>query len=313
MHNYSNELKNKKLLIICGPTATGKSALAVELAKQFNGEVISADSRQVYTGLDIGSAKITESEMQGIPHHLIDVAHPNDYFSVADFQKFAQEKVDEIHARGKLPILCGGTGMYVDSVIYNMQFPEVLPNNSLRTELEQLPVEQLFEKLVTLDPNRANTIDSQNPVRLIRAIEIATELGSVPTVSKHHAQYDTLFIGLDLPKEILQERIKERITARIFASGKNPRTLFDEITDLNTSGVSFERLERFGLEYRYGSQYVQGKITLEQFEVLLATKTWQFAKRQMTWFKRNPEINWFNPITDQQKILKLVQEFREKD
>ncbi len=309
MHNYSNELKNKKLLIICGPTATGKSALAVELAKQFNGEVISADSRQVYTGLDIGSAKITESEMQGIPHHLIDVAHPNDYFSVADFQKLAREKIEDIYSRGKLPIICGGTGMYIDSIIYNMQFPEVLPNNSLRTDLEQLSVEQLFQKLLTLDPDRANTIDSQNPVRLIRAIEIATKLGSVPTVPKHRTQYDTLFIGLDLLKEILQERIKERITARIFASGKNPRTLFHEITDLNTSGVSFEPLESFGLEYRYGSEYVQGKITLEQFEVLLATKTWQFAKRQMTWFKRNPEINWFNPTTDQQKILEQVKDF----
>lgn len=313
MHNYSNELKNKKLLIICGPTATGKSALAVELAKQFNGEVISADSRQVYTGLDIGSAKITHQEMQGIPHHLIDVAHPNDYFSVADFQKLAQEKMSEIHTRGKLPIICGGTGMYIDSIIYNMQFPEVLPNNSLRTELEQLPVEQLFQKLLTLDPDRANTIDSQNPVRLIRAIEIATKLGSVPIISKYHAQYDTLFIGLDLPKEILQERIKERINARIFASGKNPRTLFDEIKNLHDTGVSFEQLERFGLEYRYGSYYVQGKIHLEEFKELLATKTWQFAKRQMTWFKKNPEINWFNPITNQQKILKLVQDFRKKD
>lgn len=309
MHNYSNELKNKKLLIICGPTATGKSALAVELAKQFNGEVISADSRQVYTGLDIGSAKITYEEMQGIPHHLIDVAHPNDYFSVADFQKLAREKIEDIYSRGKLPIICGGTGMYIDSVVYNMQFPEVLPNNSLRTDLEQLSVEQLFEKLVTLDPNRANTIDQQNPVRLIRAIEIATKLGSVPTVPKHRTQYDTLFIGLDLPKEILQERIKERITARIFASGKNPRTLFDEIIDLHNSGVSFEQLESFGLEYRYGSYYVQGKIHLEEFKELLATKTWQFAKRQMTWFKRNPEIHWYNPITDQQKILKLVQDF----
>ncbi len=327
-----------KMMVICGPTAPGQSALAVELAKQFNGEVISADSRQVYTGLDIGSAKITHEEMQGIPHHLIDVAHPNDYFSVADFQKLAQEKMSEIHARGKLPIICGGTGMYIDSVVYNMQFPEVTANPKLRAALEQLSVEQLFEKLVTLDPNRANTIDQQNPVRLIRAIEIATELGSVPkpnssavipgltrnlefkdsildseSESGMTTTYNTLWIGLDLPKEILQERIKERITARIFASGKNPRTLFDEITNLNTSGVSFERLERFGLEYRYGSYYVLGKIHLEEFKELLATKTWQFAKRQMTWFKRNSEINWFNPITDQQKILKLVQEFIEKD
>ncbi len=326
---------HNKILIITGPTATGKSALAVELAKQYNGEVISTDSRQVYTGLDIGSAKITESEMQGIPHHLIDVAHPNDYFSVADFQKLAQGKIADIHTRGKMPVICGGTGMYIDAVVYDMTFPDVVANPGLRKKLEQNSTEELFKKLQDLDPDRATEIDSQNPVRLIRAIEIATELGSVPKLgvipgltrnlefkatnldsrseSGMTTTHNTLWIGLDLPKDVLQERIKERITARIFASGKNPRTLFDEITNLNTSGVSFERLERFGLEYRYGSYYVQGKIHLEEFKELLATKTWQFAKRQMTWFKRNPKINWFNPITDKQKILKLVQEFIVKD
>jgi tRNA dimethylallyltransferase len=162
----------KPIIIICGPTATGKSALAVELAKQFNGEVISADSRQVYTGLDIGSAKITHEEMQGIPHHLIDVAHPNTIFTVADFQKNAQEKIADIHARGKMPIICGGTGMYIDAVIYNTTFPEVIANPGLRKELEKYSAEELFEQLQNLDPDRATEIDSQNPVRLIRAIEI---------------------------------------------------------------------------------------------------------------------------------------------
>lgn len=291
-----------RILVICGPTATGKSALAVEFAKQYNGEVISADSRQVYTGLDIGSAKITESEMAGIPHYLIDVVHPNDYFSVADFQKLAQAKINDIHSRGKLPIICGGTGMYIDALIYETNFPEVPANESLRSELANLTNEELYAELQKLDPDRASEIDPHNSVRLIRAIEIATALGSVPKITTENPQYETLWIGLDIPKEELEGKIKKRILDRIPA-------LFEEVNNLHLSGVSFERLEGFGLEYRYGSHYVQEKVTLEEFKDLLTTKTWQYAKRQMTWFKRNKNIHWYNPIIDKQKILKLVQDF----
>ena len=299
---YVNMWPMNRILVICGPTATGKSALAVELAKQYNGEVISADSRQVYTGLDIGSAKITESEMDGIPHYLIDVVHPNDYFSVADFQKLAKEEINDIHSRGKLPIICGGTGMYIDALIYETNFPEVPANEPLRSELANLTNEELYAELQKLDPDRASEIDPHNSVRLIRAIEIATTLGSVPKITTENPQYETLWIGLDIPKEELEGKIKKRILDRIPA-------LFEEINNLHLSGVSFERLESFGLEYRYGSYYVQEKITLEEFKDLLATKTWQYAKRQMTWFKRNKNIHWCNPIIDKQKILKLVQDF----
>ncbi len=292
----------KKIIVICGPTATGKSALAVQLAKQYNGEVISADSRQVYKGLDIGSAKITQQEMDGVKHHLIDVTNPADYFSVADFQALAHDAIREINTHGKLPIICGGTGMYIDAIIYGTQFPEVPPNPELREQLEKLSTLELYEQLQDLDPDRAIEIDRHNPTRLVRAIEIATAIGSVPKLKSTTSQYKTLFIGLDLPKEILQERIQKRIDDRI-------PVLFDEIKNLHKSGITFEKLNSFGLEYRYGSEHVQGLITLEQFKELLAIKTWQFAKRQMTWFKRNTEIHWFNPITDQQKILSLVQVF----
>lgn len=291
-----------KILIITGPTATGKSALSVQIAEKFNGEVISADSRQVYRGLDIGSAKITAKEMQGIPHHLLDVAEPNDYFSVADFQKLAQEKIEEIISRGKLPILVGGTGMYIDAVIYDMKFPDVSPNPELRAELEKLPTPELFEKLSQLDPDRAVEIDENNPVRLIRAIEIATTLGSVPKLETAHTKYKPLFIGLELPKEILQEKISERIVLRIPA-------IFDEIKRLLDSGVSPERLDSFGLEYRYGLRYVQGNLTGSEFIETMSVKTWQFAKRQMTWFKKNQNINWFNPISDTEKIINLIKVF----
>jgi tRNA dimethylallyltransferase len=274
----------------------------VELAKVFNGEIISADSRQVYRGLDIGSAKIAADEMQSIPHYLIDVADPTEVFTVAEFKKLADEKISEIIARGKLPILCGGTGMYISAVIDNQIFPEVPPDEKLRSELEKFSPKELFEKLKTLDPIRAQTIDSKNPIRLIRAIEVVEALGSVPELNQKESPYETLSIGLDVSKGELTERIKQRIEDRIPA-------LFDEIRNLHDQGVSFERLHAFGLEYRYGAEYIQNKITLEQFKELLATKTWQYVKRQMTWFKANPEIHWINPITDKQKILKLVQDF----
>ena len=290
------------LLVICGPTATGKSALAINLAKQFNGEVISADSRQVYRGLDIGTAKVTHDEMQGVPHHMIDIANPMDYFSVVDFQNQAQQIIADIHARGKLPIVCGGTGMYIDAVVYGTKFPEVPANHQLRAELEKLSAADLYEKLQELDPERAMEIDEHNPVRLIRAIEIATVLGSVPKIEIRQPQYTSYFVGLELPKEILRERIEQRIKDRIPA-------LFDEIKKLLDQGISPERLHSFGLEYRYGSEYVEGKLTESEFIEILTNKTWQFAKRQMLWFQKNKTIHWFDPINEQQKILESVQNF----
>lgn len=295
-------LKKPKLIVICGPTATGKSALTVEIAKLHRGEVISADSRQVYRGMDIGSAKITTQEMQGIPHHLIDVANPNDYFSVVDFQNLANEVIQNIHGQGKLPILCGGTGLYIDATVYGTKFPEVPINLPLRAELEKLSAPELFQKLQELDPDRAIEIDQHNPVRLVRALEIATELGRVPKLEMKESKFAVFFIGLELPKELLRERIEQRIKDRIPA-------LFEEIKNLLSQGVPRDRLYSFGLEYRYGLEYTEGKLNEQEFIETLTNKTWQFAKRQMIWFKRNPETHWFNPINDQQKILKLIQDF----
>jgi tRNA dimethylallyltransferase len=292
----------EKILVICGPTATGKSALAVELAKCFGGEVISADSRQVYRGLDIGSAKITPDEMQGVPHHMIDSADPHDTYTVAQFQEEAREKMRSIFSRGHLPIICGGTGMYIDALVSETSFPTVPPDHLLRQELENYETRRLFELLKDHDPKRAKSIDPNNRPRLIRALEIATHLGSVPEITSPESPYSTLWIGLTLPKEILQQRIITRINDRI-------PTLFEEIKKLNAAGVTFERLSSFGLEYRYGSEYVQGNITQEQFTELLATKTWQFAKRQMTWFKKNNNIHWFDPLAQKEKILNQVQDF----
>ncbi len=291
-----------KILVITGPTATGKSALAVELAKAFRGEIISADSRQVYRGLDIGSAKITRDEMDGIPHHLIDIVSPTEVFTVAEFKKLADAKITEIIARGKLPILCGGTGMYISAVIDNQTFPEVPPDEKLRSELEKLSPEELFEQLQKLDPVRSESIDKHNPVRLIRAIEIAKALGAVPVQVDEPSPYDILMIALRIPKEELDAKIAQRVADRIPA-------LFTEIRNLHSQGVSSEQLRRFGLEYRYGNDYVTGKIMLPEFLEELTTKTIQFAKRQITWWKHDARVHWMNPISDKQKILELIQDF----
>jgi len=277
-----------KIIVILGQTSTGKSDFAVEIAKKVDGEIISADSRQVYKGMDLGTGKITKKEMRGIPHHLLYVVNPKKVFSVSDFQKEAYKKIKEIIARGKVPIICGGTGFYIDSVINGTVLPEVPPNKKLRDTLEKKSAEQLFKMLSKLDPSRAKNIDQKNKVRLIRAIEIAKVLGSVPKV-KTETKYDTLKIGLALPDKILKERIYTRLLARM------KKGMMREIKKLHGEGVSWKRMEALGLEYRYGALYLQGKLTKAEMLEKLNTEIWHFAKRQKTWFKRDKEIVWIDP------------------
>lgn len=274
-----------KVVVILGPTATGKSDFAVEIAKKINGEIISADSRQVYVGLDIGSGKITKKEMKGVPHHLLDVANPKKVLSVAEYKKLADKKIEEIISRGKIPIIVGGTGFYIDAVINDSQLPEVKPNKNLRKELEKLNSEKLFKKLQKLDPRRAKEIDAKNPVRLIRAIEIAKELGKVPKL-KTNPKYNTINIGLDFPDDELKERIEKRLISR-FKNG-----MLDEAKKLHKEGVSWKRMEELGLEYRYMAKFLQGKITEKEMVEKLNSEIWKYAKRQRTWFKRDKNIIW---------------------
>jgi len=295
---------SNKILIIVGPTASGKSDLAVALAQQFNGEVISADSRQVYKGLDIGSGKITKREMKGVTHHLLDVANPKRVFSVADFKRLGSKAIADIHKRGKLPIIAGGTGFYIDALVYNQSIPKVPANNVLRKELDSKTAPELFDILSTLDPERAEEIDQHNKVRLIRAIEIATALGSVPKTTKE-VQFDTQWIGVTWPDTVLKERIHTRLIARM------KKGMAAEVAHLHTEGVSWKRMERLGLEYRYVALLLQKKMTKDEMLTELETKIRQYAKRQKTWFKRNKDIHWFIP-TDTQKIQKLVAQFVQK-
>ncbi len=280
--------KKPKILVIVGPTASGKTALGVKLAKVFNGEVVSADSRQVYRGLDIGTGKVTVEEMEGVPHHLLDVADPKDTYTVADYVRDGRTAIADIHARGKLPIVVGGTFFYIDALLGRVVAPEVPPNEELREKLEELSAGELFELLREKDPARAETIDRENPRRLIRAIEIAEVLGKVP-VSEPEELYDVCTLGIDVPKEDLQKRIHDRLRARIH------RGMIDEVVGLQEGDLPLERIAELGIEYKYISEYLQGKLTVPEMEDLIETKSWQYAKRQRMWLKRDATIVWVKP------------------
>ncbi len=268
-----------KIVVVCGPTATGKSDKAVEIALERNGEIISADSRQVYKNLDLGTGKITTEEMKGVPHYMFDVADGMHIFSVEEFREQGKKAIELILKKGKLPIICGGTGFYIDALIYDINFPKVEPNESLRKELEKYSLLELQNKLLELDPERYQTIDIKNPIRLIRAIEIAQEIGKVPLLERN-SLYDIEWVYLDFPDEILQERIYKRLLARLKLG------MLEEAKQLHTEGLSFERMKQLGLEYRYQAMHLLGEISYEEMIEQLYIKIWQFTKRQRTWFKK---------------------------
>ncbi len=277
---------------MAGPTASGKSDLAVELALKFNGEVVSADSRQVYKGLNIGTGKITKKEMRDIPHHLLDVASPQKRFAVSDYLNLTNKAIVKIVKSGKLPVICGGTGFYIDALLGDKQIPEVPPNEKLREQLEQKSTEELFEMLQKLDPERAENIDSKNPRRLVRAIEICKALGSVPKLvdsSKHlvSREYDTLKIGIKIEDEELKNRINRRVE-KWFKQG-----LLKEVQNLHKKRLSWKKMSEIGLEYKIVAQYLQNKISKQEMLERMKLETWAYAKRQMTWFKKDKNTVWF--------------------
>jgi tRNA dimethylallyltransferase len=278
-----------KILVILGPTAVGKSDLAVEVARLHNGEVISADSRQVYAGLNIGTGKITKKEMRGVPHHLLDVMHPKKIYSVELWKQHTEIAIKDIISRGKLPIICGGTGFYIQSIVDNITLPDVPADQHLRNELALKSTDELFTLLKKLDSKRAKHIDAKNPVRLIRAIEIALVLGSVPKAKKVKSDYDFIQIGLTLPLGILRQKIHTRLLARM------KKGMLAEAQKLHTGDLSYKRMEALGLEYKYLALYLQKKITKQEMIERLDIEIGQYARRQMQWFKRDDRIKWFEP------------------
>ena len=295
-------MQKPKVIVILGPTATGKSNLAVQIARKIGGEIISADSRQVYKDLDIGTGKVSCDKKipkdyklkiksyfhKGIPHHLIDVANPKKKFTVAEYQKLTNSAIAEIVNKGKTPIICGGTGFYIDAITKGTIFPEVLPNPKLRKSLYSKSAIALFEYLKKLDPRRAKDIKNKNEinnkVRLIRAIEIIKALGKVPklkydtnsAMAKNVSSYKFIKIGLYLPPDKLKKKIEKRVK-KMFQNG-----LLKEIKKLKKSGVSEKRLKELGFEY--------DSPTYEK----VVKETIKYTKRQMTWFKRDKEIKWIN-------------------
>ena len=294
--------KKPKLLVIVGPTSSGKSALAVSLARKFKGEVISADSRQVYKGLDIGTGKITKREMRGVSHHLLDVASPKKLFTAHDFKGFASQCIAQIASRNKLPIVTGGTGFFIDALVGRISLPNVPINLGLRDRLEKKTAEQLFLMLKKRDPERAKTIDRHNRRRLVRALEIVYALGKVPKNNDlvgRYSDYDVLWIGISLAKPELDKNISMRLFARIRGG------MVAEARRLHANGLSYKRMDSLGLEYRWLALLLQKKISRGEFEDMLLRDIRRYAKRQITYWKRNKEIRWFNP-RNMREIYRLV-------
>ena len=274
----------KKIVVIVGPTAVGKSDFAVNYAIENNGEIISADSRQVYKGLDIGTGKITRKEMRGISHYLLDIADPRERFSVDKFRKLGEEAIENILKKGKLPIISGGTGFYIDALVNNISYPDTEHNE----ELNSRNLEEIQNMLKELDINyfnQLNNSEKNNKKRLIRAIEIIGVKGIMPKI-KDNPKYEVEWIGLKCPNEKLKERIHIRLLKRI-KSG-----MIEEVEGLYKNGLSWERMEELGLEYRYISKYLRNLITKEEMLEQMEMEIWHYAKRQMVWWKRNKKIDW---------------------
>ena len=301
---YSRPVPKLKVIAIVGPTASGKSSLGVWLAHKLDGEIISADSRQVYKGLDIGTGKVTKKEMAGIPHHLLSVASPKKQFTVDGFVKQAEKALYVILQKARIAIVVGGTGLYVDMLLGRMAYPNVPPNLKLREQLEQRTTEQLFARLTKLDPRRAANIEPNHKRRLIRAIEIATAVGQSPskleTTSTTNNKYNVLWLGLSPAPEKLKKNIRMRLFARIRTG------MIAEAKRLHAGGLSYKRMEALGLEYRYLSLLLQNKINKKEFETQLERAIGQYAKRQMRWFKRNKDIRW---VSGKSQALTLSKRF----
>lgn len=297
-------IKNKKLVVVLGPTASGKTDLAIYLAKFFCGELISADSRQVYRGMDIGTGKD-----KSYPQHLIDLIDPNEQYSIAQFQKDAYKIIYNIYKRKKIPILVGGSGLYIDAVIKGFRIPKT--DLALRESLEKLSTQELLNQLKSYDEVASQKIDLNNRRRILRALE--SSIVNRRPFSEYKSKkpnFDLLLIGINMPREELYNRIDQRVDKRI------KQGMIEEVEQLLESGVSYERLRKFGLEYRYISEYlkkiknqpqtaIKTKKLKEEMIRNLKFKIHAFARRQLTWFRRNKDIHWVKDQSAAEKLVKI--------
>ncbi len=295
------------MITILGPTATGKTSFAVYVAAQLNGEIISADSRQVYRGMDIGTGKdLSEYQYDGrqVPHHLIDIVKPGYEYNVFEFQRDFLDAYKKIEVNGTFPILCGGTGMYIESVLKGYKLINVPANEQLREDLElksDIELEEILENFKALH----NTTDVSDRDRLLRAIEIQTYYDNNPDLDTSFPEINTIILGLDFDRRVVRSRITDRLEERLKGG------MIDEVEDLLDQGVSAEKLKFYGLEYRFVTQYLSDEISYDEMSRRLNTAIHQFAKRQMTWFRRMEkqgfEIHWLNGnLTHEQKMMELM-------
>lgn len=287
----------KTLLVIIGPTAVGKTALSIDLAKRFSGEIISGDSMQIYKTMDIGTAKVTAEEMDNIPHHLIDLKNPDESFSVAEFQSKVTEKITEISSRGKLPIIVGGTGLYINAVLYGYNFTEQPSDEQFRREMEQIAEEAgphiLYERLLKIDQESAAKIHPNNVRRVIRALEVyhctGQKMSQLEQSTSDALVYDTAIIGLTMERTKLYERINERVE-QMLAAG-----LLDEVRQLYERGIrDCQSIQAIGYKELY--KYFLGEITLTEAIEMLKRNSRRYAKRQLTWFRNQLPVEWFDVL-----------------
>jgi tRNA dimethylallyltransferase len=263
--------------IVAGPTASGKTALSIQLAKDLDGEILSVDSRQVYRTLDIGTEKITFEEMQGIPHYLIDIRDPEEQYSAGDFVNDASKLITDILSRGKTPILAGGTHFYFDALLYGL--PKGIRNDSLRIELEKRSVEELFAQVVKADPRRAARLDPQNKRRIIRSLELIAEHGHVPERNMQESTYDVTWHILNPERDVLRARIRKRLIETL------DKGLIEEVRQTRER-VGDERLNELGLEYKIVGEYLRGEREYESLIPTLSSRLWHYARHQKQWLRR---------------------------
>ncbi len=294
-----------KLIVVLGPTASGKSSLGISLAQRFHGEIVSADSRQVYRGLDIGTAKVTAEEQALVPHHLLDIIDVEEIYTVSQFQRQAIAAINAIAARGSQPFLVGGSPHYIQAVVDNLDIPAIPPQPALRMELEARPLPDLLAQLAELDPQSAAVIDRNNPRRVIRALEVCLTSGKPFSQQRRVAAplYNSLLLGLHWPRPALYQRIDQRVDERM------QQGMVQEVRDLLARGVSHERLEALGLEYRFISRWLRGEFPSEHIMVeRLKYAIHDFTRRQLTWFRKDIRIVWIEG-NHPEHAEKLVQAF----
>ncbi len=290
-----------KLIVICGPTASGKSEIAVNLAQEFNGEIISADSRQIYQKMNIGTSKVPLNEKgfyKNIKHHLIDILEPMSLFNVSEYKKVALEKINEILKCGKVPFLVGGTGLYIKAVVYNLNIPEIKPNDTLRKKLAQKSTDELFKMIADTDPEAAEFIDKNNKLRLIRALEVFLVSGRKFSNLKNQGDslFNTLQLGIKLEKEVLFKRIEERINTMIEKGLESEvRQLIDKF---NWSPVLSQTIG-----YQEWQAYFEGKISIKEVIAQIIKNSRNYAKRQLTWFKADPNIKWISSYDEAKNLV----------